>query len=409
MKKLWLIFVIVFLLLLEACTKVPQSVKDTANNYKEKQQKQELANNMSGDSSDAASGENRENLVGTGTIETLLEHKEELLKRNWDNLKLPTKISAIKPEEVSSLSLKVTDDFGSDMTILKKLCNAFFQNQDYKIERTDAPYDVTGVDCGGYVWNYGKEGNSFSAFDNGFSCFKLGTMAIENRKALYHADQGDSLTDTYSLKGEQVSVQDAVDYVNEWCNEYWSLLEPDYCFQVKTVYVCSQNETDDYFAFDVAKYYKGIPFEDIIYLDDNNEDVLRVCYKLDVYMTENRRLSFVRNNECSFQVVQEEEYTKDLVTLEEAIKLVEKTMTGAQKLQIADIQTKYTILSDVQNTVPVELHYDTPNATATVRPVWSFIIEVPEATKKGGSWIRKFINVDMLTGDVKYQNTYLEY
>lgn len=407
MKKLWLNIIVVFLLLLGGCVKTPQSVKDNADNYnKNKDQKQELTDNNSDASSDATASEGkREVLAGSGTIGTLLTHKDELLKKDWDNLKLPAKISAIEPEEVSSLSLKVTDDFGNDTEVLKKLWNAFFQNQDYKIERMDV---VEGMDCGCYQWNYGKETSSFAAFDNGFSCFKLGMLYIENRKALYHVDQGDTLTDTYSLKGEQVSVQTAVDYVNTWCNEYWSLLEPDYRFQVKTVYVCPQNETEDYFAFDVAKYYKGIPFEDIIYSDDNDIDIIHICNKLDVFMTEKNRLSYVRNNECSYHITQKEEYTKDLVTLEEAIKLAEKTMTGAQKIQIADIQTKYTILSDANNET-LGLHYDTPNATATVRPVWSFVIEVPEATKKGGSWIRKFINVDMLTGDVKYQNTYQQY
>lgn len=410
MKKISLCVIIIFLLLLGGCTKTPQAVKDTAANYKDKQQKQQITNNTSEASPDVkASIDKNETLVGSGTIGTLLQHKEDLLQKDWDNLKLPAKISATEPEEVSAISLKVRDDFGSDTDVLKKMWDAFFRNDDYKFERTDASYEETGSVCGGYVWNYGKEGNAFTAFDNGFYCSKLKSMAVENRKAMYHVDQWDSLTDIYSLKGTQVSVQDAVDYVNKWCSQYWSLLEPEYRFQVKTVYVCSQNGTDDYFAFDVARYYKGIPFEDIRYVDDNDEDIIHVCYKLDVYMEKQQQLSFVRNDECSYRVAKKKNYTEDLVTLEEAIKLVEKTMTGSQKLQIADIQTKYTILSDVRNRETPDLHYDTPNTTATVRPVWSFIIEVPEATNKGGSWIRKFINVDMLTGEVKYQNTYLEY
>ena len=39
------------------------------------------------------------------------------------------------------------------------------------------------------------------------------------------------------------------------------------------------------------------------------------------------------------------------------------------------------------------------------RPVWSFIMDNKEHQTKNVQWSRKFINVDMITGDVEYHES----
>ena len=52
--------------------------------------------------------------------------------------------------------------------------------------------------------------------------------------------------------------------------------------------------------------------------------------------------------------------------------------------------------------------YDFPGNPATARPVWSFILdyEPTKEEKEYNAWPRKFINVDMITGEILYQDLF---
>ena len=62
----------------------------------------------------------------------------------------------------------------------------------------------------------------------------------------------------YNIGGEQVSIREAVRYVNDWCNKNWVIFEPEYTYQVKTAYVCKTNNIGYYFGVVVCMCYYGM-------------------------------------------------------------------------------------------------------------------------------------------------------
>lgn len=111
----------------------------------------------------------------------------------------------------------------------------------------------------------------------------------------------------------------------------------------------------------------------------------------------------------SYDIVSEKNYSDKLIGLEQAVKLVQEKMTGRQKFKIADIDLKYVICSDLKDDDLEKRNissYDFPGNPVTARPVWSFILKYQptDEEKEYNSWPRKFINVDMITGEVLYQD-----
>ena len=211
----------------------------------------------------------------------------------------------------------------------------------------------------------------------------------------------------YELDGEKIRVRDAVEYVNRWCNDHWKILEPDYNYKVKKVYVCRNKEKGCYFCFDVCKFYQGMPFDDIQFYTNDGKYYIR--NSLDVVMEQSQDISFFRNNDNSYKLVNDEKHNDKVIGLKQAVMLVQEKMTGRQKFKIADIDLKYVICSDLTKDDLEKKNissYDFPGNPATARPVWSFILdyEPTKEEKEYNAWPRKFINVDMITGEILYQD-----
>ena len=379
-----LLFCCCFSLLLYGCQSTPQTVKEKSRKYQ-----------------NAENVEQKE--IEYVSVSHIFDDKEKILNGNYQNLDLKKTIHLEEMvDSVSVLTLQVQNSFGSKEKLVE-MNLAFFGNAQYEdeieyLEKTPA------TEWGAYTFHFEENRDSAALYDNGFSWLskKDSESTAERLKKIYHVDRGENLKDSYLLKNGKLSVEEAVNYVNDWCDKNWKVLEPEYQFQVKTVYVCEKNDACFYYRFDVCKYYKGMPYDDIDFYVD--EDHLYIDNILDITMENKGELSFVRNNHLSYDIKKEENYNDKLIGLEQAVLLVQEKMTGGQKLAIDDIDIKYVVLSDVTEEKQKEgIHYDTPGATAMAHPTWSFIMDASDdAENMINSWNRKFINVDMVTGDVMY-------
>ena len=123
-------------------------------------------------------------------------------------------------------------------------------------------------------------------------------------------------------------------------------------------------------------------------------------------MKQKDQLSYFLNGDAGFDIVKEENHDDKLIGLEKAILLAQEKMTGGQVLEIIDIYIKYELRSNYSDREIMEegkkiLFF---GSEATARPVWAFLIDYPLDEEKTGSpsWSRKFINVDMISGEVQY-------
>lgn len=372
-------------ILLSGCQPTPESVKERSKNYISSQDVEEKES-------------------GYVSVEHLLDNQEEILKEDHQNLKLLDTIHLEQPEHVSILTMKLCDDFSS-MEKMKSMAYLFFGNHKWEKKVKDYSHMrwATKSDKPVYGINEFDEGDrdvtSGSVSNNGsYAIAKREQRYIyaDNRSAIYHVDWGGELG-TCKLSGETVSLAEAVDYVNDWCNTKWTEIEPMYTFRVKTVYQCK--DKTDFLFFDVCRYYKGVPFDDISFSSKDEETYWD--YKLEITMRKMGELSSVRNNNFGYNLVEEENCDDKLIGLGEAINIVEHRMTGSRMNEITDIDIKY----EVRWAGDKKTEYcSTPGTRYEARPVWSFIVDAPEYLADGGPWTRKFINVDMVTGEVMYQD-----
>lgn len=336
------------------------------------------------------------------SVEHLLDGKEKALSKEYQNIKLLDSIQIEQPEEVSVLSMKLCEDFATEKKT-RDICGVFFGKDKYEdqIKNYQGEEWATGNVLG---FNINTEKDRATLQEDGFCCLcrEGQSVFIENLSSIYHVDWNEKNGDCV-LNGKDVSIDGAVDYVNDWCNQNWKILEPEYTYQVKNVYQC-KDKVGDFLFFEVCKYYKGIPFEDINFTAENEE--LYFNSILEVTMRKEGELSGIRNNNFCYVIESEQNCNDKLIGLGQALQIVEQEMAGSHRNEIIDIDIKYEVRwvgdKEKESASTLGTKYE-------ARPVWSLIIDAPEYQSANGQWARKFINVDMVTGEVMYQDVCMEY
>ena len=393
-KKTFILFLCIIIILpISGCQKTP-------NDVKEKSLKHQKAEDV------------KETDIKYVSVDHILDNQEKVLSKTYQNLSFQNTVHLEQPDSVSVLSLTVANPFGTKKK-LADICSVFWGTDQYRKEivRLDDLREFPGG-IGVYAFNYYADNTADSArmSDNGYVALykENAEMFTSNRQTICHVDWNENLDVVYDIGGEEVSIREAVDYVNNWCNKNWITFEPEYSYQVKTVYVCKTKQKGYYYYFDVCKVYKGMPFDDIsFYIDVDN---FYIRNSLDVVMEHKNELSFFRNNNNSYDIAKNEEHNDKLIGLEQAILLVQEKMTGSQKFEIADIDLKYVIRSDLTYNDLVERDipsYVMPGCPVTARPTWSFILDYQPGREEeaGDPWPRKFINVDMISGEILYRDS----
>ena len=358
-QSIYIILCISIVLLLGACQKTPDSVK-------EKAQKQQKAEDV------------QETEIKYVSIDHILDNQAEVFKKAYQNLTFQKTVHLEQPDSVSVLSMTIANPF-TDKDKFADLCSVFFDTDAVRKEIVRME-NLPEFPCEGimaYNYSSGEDQNRATVSDSGFlACHKKNAQAFhDNLESICHVDWNENMDVVYDIGGEKVSIKESVDYVNNWCNTNWCALEPEYTYQVKTVYVCKAQDKGYYYCFDVCKFYQGMPFDDIdFYIDGDN---IYIRNSLDVVMERKNELSFFRNNNNSYDIVKDTKHNDKLIGLEQAVLIVQEKMSGGQKFEIADVDLKYMIRSDMTEEEVIEKHtsYVAPGSPVTARPVWSFIID----------------------------------
>ena len=377
-------------LLLTGCQATPSSVKNKAKDYT--------------NSKDVTV--DKEEFV---SVDHLLDNMDSLLKASYQNMILADTIHIEQPQSVSILQLEIPKNFANKNKVSKLSKLILGTNKydhlikNYKDEKwaignsyqisLDPTHDNANVDdSGAYVAVPGKP-------------YIIGSYGITN---IYHPDLETKLGKC-CLNGKNVSLDKQYQYVNSWCSKNGTVLEPQYNYKVKTMYKCKDNGID-YLSFDVCKYYKGIPFDDIDFDTDDDKitqngiDRFSIRNILELTTLGQNKIISLRNNNNSFVIRSEKDYSNKLIGLKQALRLVETEMSGVHKNQIVDIDIKYIIYCTSKNTDDSDTKGQIVESYEA-RPVWSFIMDNKEHQTKNVQWSRKFINVDMITGDVEYHES----
>lgn len=374
------------LIMCSGCQKTPDAVKKNSRMY-----------------ADEIERKDKDDIKYTD-INHILKNQQQVLKQKYQNLELKDTIVISIPKKIKVLGLQ-SGLHGDIQEHTQSLIDGFFRGSQYKSEH------IAGEETDGYElygFNINSDDDRATIRTDGFVCLcrKNQSIGIRKLSEIYHIEQAEDMEKNCQLEEEKISLKVLADNVDAWCNTYWKTIENTYEYAVKTAYQC-RDAQGEYVFMEVCKLYEGIPFEDIEYVNndiENGDDFFE--NKLEVVIRKPEEIAAIRNNNFCYDIVSQEDHSDKVIGLEQAVRLVEQTMAGTHKQEITDIDIKYSVQRIEENKTDTE---DVSDTKFVARPVWSFIIDSPENQSKAGPWARKFINVDMISGDVIYQNTCMEY
>ncbi len=357
-------------------------------------------------------------------IAKITEDFENALKNEYGHFELSKEIFIPNHKEIYAMEFEYVDNFCKNADEIFKI---FFENEVLKnqtiINDNTNPRMVTKKFYNDEDAVYCCVGN------NGFtamlqpSAFRNSFSRTDTVIKTYHMDRGEISNDVYTLLDGECTIDEAVSFVNEWLNTKWKRFENYYDFSVKTLMVKELNGKH-YFDFVIEKYYKGIPLNEIsdpvISEDENGYPYVKHTYSnIRINMMNCREISLF-TNETGIIKPTDSVAIDSIISLGTVLKLCETTITDFQKIEISDINLKYSLLPQYNylgeetvygNAIIVNSKESDTQAgvRVTSRPVWEIIIDVSSSEYGDSSDfniygdIKKYICVDAQNGEMYYK------
>ena len=250
-------------LLLTGCQATPSSVKNKAKDYT--------------NSKDVTV--DKEEFV---SVDHLLDNMDSLLKASYQNMILADTIHIEQPQSVSILQLENPKNLATPENV-KKLSKVVLGTNKYDHLIKNYKNEKWAVGDT-YGFNYDSRTDSSGDIDNvGFYVMntKLDLLGAYGIRNIYHPDWGIPLGNC-TLNGKKCSLTKQYQYVENWAKKNGNVIENMYDdFHVKTIYKC-KSDGIEYLSFDVCKYYKGIPFDDIWFSPEQRNSINDISYPQNV-------------------------------------------------------------------------------------------------------------------------------
>ena len=217
LKRIIILFIL-SAVMLTGCQSTPDSVKNKANKYTKSENVDE-------------------DKISYVTLDHLMDNKEKVLSAKYQNLELKKSITVEKPESVSVLKLQLYDNFATKEKA-RDMARTFFDSHKYdkKIYNISDRKWADGEKLYGYPR---QESDNPEDYITVGGCGKYYVICknqwvfIDNLSRIYHPEWENKMG-SIKLNGKKVSVDESVDYVNNWCNSKWRKFEKDYNYNVKT-------------------------------------------------------------------------------------------------------------------------------------------------------------------------------
>lgn len=381
MKRILLIVISVVTLIFSGCASVPQGVKSNMEKYniQEKEQSDFKFSYID--------------------ISNLQSTSQEALLKNYGQFEISDNINLKQPSEINIMSFKPVSGFLSNS---HKAMNLFF---------TEDQLSKQKIYNDGYYYEFSNENEKLycSVCDDGFiamlnpETFDISFSYSEPNLKVYHIDRKDNLKDEYQLNDQKCTVEEAVEYVDNWLDTKYKTFSNNLDYNVKTVIVREHNNKY-LFEFSVEALYNEIPIDSYTAeMDESSEKMIFDNYRIEIQMINKNSIDSFTNRTNGL-IPSVEESLNECISLESALEYCQHTFTDFKNIEISDIGIIYT-LSPVYE-------YDSEQRPYIVKynshPVWEFIMDVsPEEILSEGQvntngYLRRYIYIDMVTGECNY-------
>lgn len=388
MKRNRILCVLMTTALLTGCADVPEEVRKEINNYHSECSSQNIENNGFA-------------YISTSDIE---QDFEKAIKQDYGQFHISNQIRPNTPNELYLMSLAKTEHFSVNYDQAMSL---FFTESELNIRETVKDNDGNILFDDPVSKVYGCVG------DDGFiamlkpEVYDISFAYNEPNVRIYHPARNEDLSDEYELEDGECSIRDAVNYVNRWLISSYQVLSPNYSYEVETVIVREHNGKY-LFEILIRVLYKDVALNSYTQeLDIKNGSFTKLLKYtncgLQIQMVKSDEIASFTNL-CGIFEPEETDTVEQCISLQSALEYCAATFTDFKDVTISDIQAMYTIEPQYVETEPdvfILTGYQS-------RPVWEFVIDVdpPEFMKSGEvntyGDIRKYIYVDMITGELHY-------
>lgn len=381
MKRILLIVISVVTLTFSGCASVPQGVKSNMEKYNSQEKEQ----------SDFK--------FSYIDISNLQSTSQEAILKNYGQFEISDNINLKQPSEINIMSFKPVSGFLSNS---HKAMNLFF---------TEDQLSKQKIYNDGYYYEFSNENEKLycSVCDDGFiamlnpETFDISFSYSEPNLKVYHIDRKDNLKDEYQLNDQKCTVEEAVEYVDNWLDTKYKTFSNNLDYNVKTVIVREHNNKY-LFEFSVEALYNEIPIDSYTAeMDESSEKMIFDNYRIEIQMINKNSIDSFTNRTNGL-IPSVEESLNECISLESALEYCQHTFTDFKNIEISDIGIIYT-LSPVYE-------YDSEQRPYIVKynshPVWEFIMDVlPEEILSEGQvntngYLRRYIYIDMVTGECNY-------
>ncbi|HCJ07027.1 MAG TPA: hypothetical protein DHV96_01285 [Lachnospiraceae bacterium] len=382
-KKVYFILCVCCILcLLAACQQAPTAVLERKSKYQENNQMEETTLNYC-------------------TISELRQSSIDMLSFTPQNLNLPSNIDFSNVKEIDLLKLSFPVEMSSkkgEYSAIWDIPHPNWQNYEGALQGD------TGV-----VYENATEKKYFFIGNNGTISY-ISDQSYDDMELdmpnqitdIIYPEKENNLKIACAIDGQTTTLIDQIQYVNTWLLRC-PLLDNDYTYPIKTVYIRKRQNGTYYLSMQAQWQYKGISLDYFgggIEEKDGNPYVRQMDNYINLDLTQPNQISRFNNNGM-LSINASEEQT-EVIDFPTAVQIVEHTLSGFQKITIADIQILYALYVDYDYTSGTK-YYAASGNTVTGTPVYSFMIEYSKdnssiGISEGNHYC--YINVNMITGEV---------
>ena len=392
MKK-QILLMIATILFLTSCAETPDEVKEDMSSYRNSQ----------------SSVSDKNSQFSYIKVSELKNNADIALKKDYGQFSVSDKINFIQPDSVNIMEFSDVVGFGENA----KEAMPYFLSESL----IDLVIDSPDTSNGNYIFRNEEEKIHYGVGDDGFiAMLKPQTFDISfsNKQPVvkvYHANRNDDLSDEYELNDGTCSVQEAVDYIDNWLDTEYKKLSPDFDYNVNTVVV---REYNDKYLFQIITEatYEGVHIDNFTRQPkiQNGHQTGKMAYSdygIEIQMVNKNSIDSFTNL-SGIYIPSVKETVQEVISMESALSFCEKTFTDFKDVEISDIRIMYT-LQPVYNTDKETIigEKDVEVTGYSSRPVWEIIMDVPpeflpENRINTRGDLRKYIYIDMITGEYYY-------
>lgn len=233
------------------------------------------------------------------------------------------------------------------------------------------------------------------------------------RRTIFHINRNSILpSEVINLNGTDYAVSDAVKLSEEFLSEKWKKVNPDFDYKVNKIYESFNPETEENFiSLEIGHYFEGVPFFDgeLQRWDDTRFKPKNL--RLLMFMHTPNEITGFDNISGILNIIEKKPVTENILTLQSAIDIVDKTYSINYSLNFSDIDIMYYVTydSDIYNSgTPEEPKFADlqEGQIFTAKAYWAFTMDIPDSELKNDDGlitnfnVRKMIFVDILTGEI---------